>query len=524
MMLKEEETILRQKLKDDYEYYAANCLKIRPKDGKLEPFILNKAQKYIHARVEEQRARTGKVRAIILKSRQQGSSTYIEGRFYWRVTHQKGMRAFILTHEEEATNNLFEMAKRYHEHCPLPVRPSIRTSNAKELIFDAIDSGYKLGTAGNRSVGRSSTIQFLHCSESAFFKHADEHAKGIMQTVPNAPGTEVFIESTANGVGNWYHQQFQLAESGESDYIAIFIPWFWQEEYKKECPLSFLPNEEEIILKEAFILTNEQLAWRRMKIVDLSVNGVDGAKAFNQEYPSTANDAFLISGEDNFISSQLVLAARKAQNVEAYGPLIIGVDPARFGDDRSAIIRRQGRKMYGLETYIKKDTMEITGIVHNIIEREHPAAVCIDVGGLGAGIVDRLLELGHKGIVHAVNAGSKPLDARKYLNKRAEMWGTLKQWLLDEPCSIPDSDELHADLCNVKYKVDSVSRLIIEKKEDMKKRGVRSSDCADSAMLTLAIPDSALNNLNAAKKSEIAKEIMSNYNKVQGLRRAQYKR
>jgi hypothetical protein len=523
-MLKEEETILRQKLKDDYEYYAANCLKIRPKDGKTSSFIMNRAQKYVHSLVEKQLAETGKIRCLTLKGRQQGMSTYIEGRFYWRVTHHKGMRAFILTHEEEATNNLFEMAKRYHEFCPVQVKPTTRTSNAKELIFDAIDSGYKLGTAGNKSVGRSSTIQYLHASEAAFYKHADEHAKGIMQTVPNAPGTEVFIESTANGVGNWFHQQWQLAEAGESEYIAIFVPWFWQDEYKKECPLSFTPDEHEILIKESFNLTNEQLAWRRMKIVELSVNGMDGAKAFNQEYPNTATEAFTLTGEDNYIATDIVLAARKAQNVEAYGPLIIGVDPARFGDDRSAIIRRQGRKASGLETYIKKDTMEITGIVHNIIEREHPAAVCIDVGGLGAGIVDRLNELGHKDIIHAINAGSKPLDAKKYLNKRAEMWGNLKQWLLDEPVSLPDSDELHADLCNVKYKVDSVSRLMIEKKEDMKKRGVRSSDTADSLMLTLAIPESAFNNLNKAKKSEIAKEIMSNYNKVQGLRRAQYKR
>ena len=123
----QEERDLRQKLKDDYNHYASRCLKIRPKDGKLEPFILNKAQKYIHSRVEEQRALTGKVRAIILKGRQQGCSTYIEGRFYWRVTHSKGMRAFILTHEEEATNNLFEMAKRYHDHCHFAVKPKTKT-------------------------------------------------------------------------------------------------------------------------------------------------------------------------------------------------------------------------------------------------------------------------------------------------------------------------------------------------------------------------------------------------------------
>ena len=513
-----EELAIRQKLKDDYQHYSSKCLKIRSKSGEIKSFEMNKAQKYVHEMVERQRGTTGKIRCLVLKGRQLGMSTYIEGRFYWRVTFNRGMRAFILTHEEEATNNLFEMAKRYHEHCPKPVKPSTKTSNAKELIFDGLDSGYKLGTAGNKSVGRSSTIQFLHSSEAAFYKHADEHAKGIMQTVPNEPNTEVFIESTANGVGNWFHQQWQLAESGQSEYIAIFVPWHWQIEYKKVCPVDFKPDDEEIKLKEMFTLTNEQLAWRRMKIVELSVNGMDGAKAFRQEYPFTSEEAFLRSGEDHFIPSELVLTARKAENVEGYGPLIIGVDPARFGDDRSAIIRRQGRKTFGLETYIKKDTMEITGIVHNIILKENPKAVCVDVGGLGAGIVDRLWELGHKGIVHAINAGSKPLDAKKYYNKRAELWATGKQWLEDEPCQLPDSDELHADLCNVKYKVDSNSRLQIEKKVEMKKRGIRSSDTADAWLLTMALSPSALNEHNRTKKSDIAKEMTATYRNIQQIK------
>ena len=123
--------------------------------------------------------------------------------------------------------------------------------------------------------------------------------------------------------------------------------------------------------------------------------------------------------------------ARKAE-LEKYGPLLLGVDPARFGDDRTAIIRRQGRVAYGLETYVKKDTMEIAGIVKTIIDNEKPYRVFVDVGGLGAGVVDRLQELCGRDIIVAVNAGSSPFDARKYLNKRAEMWAMCKEWLLDE--------------------------------------------------------------------------------------------
>jgi hypothetical protein len=481
---------IRLKLKNNFPHYASKCLNIRTKSGKIEQFALNKAQLYVHERVEEQRERTGKVRAIVLKGRQQGCSTYIEGRFYWRVTHRFGVRAFILTHEEEATKNLFEMAERYHEHCPDLVKPATQASNAKELIFGGLDSGYRLGTAGNKSVGRSSTIQFFHGSEVAFWPNAKEHAKGIMQAIPDVPDTEVFLESTANGLGNYFHQQWQMAESGESEFIAIFIPWYWQDEYVKPVPEGFKPTEKEAELKELYGLTDAQLVWRRTKIVDLSVSGIDGEKAFMQEYPCTATEAFQTTGEDCFISPDLVMRARKGVAPEN-GPLVVGVDPARFGDDRTSIIRRRNRLAFKLQSYSKKDTMEVVGLVHMIIKDEKPTKVFVDVGGLGAGVVDRLREMGYEDIIVAVNSGSVPLNAGRYVNKRAEMWGVMKEWLGEEPVQIPDSDSLHADLCAPSYKFDSVTRLVLEKVEDIKKRGLRSPDEGTALALTFAFPVSS---------------------------------
>jgi hypothetical protein len=143
------ERAVRQRLKADFPHYAAKCLKIIPKDGAIAPLVLNTAQRYLHGRIEAQLARTGRVRAIILKGRQQGCSTYVEARFYWRLSHAFGAHAYILTHEDAATRNLFDMAKRYHQHCPVLVKPSIRASNEKALIFDHLDSGYHVGTAGS---------------------------------------------------------------------------------------------------------------------------------------------------------------------------------------------------------------------------------------------------------------------------------------------------------------------------------------------------------------------------------------
>ena len=473
------EKAIRQRLKDDFVHYASKCLRIRTKSGSIETFALNKAQLYIHEQLEKQKGETGKVRALILKGRQQGVSTLIGGRFYHKVSHHFGMQAFILTHALDATQNLYKMAQRYYENTPAPVKPQVTTSNSKELIFGVLDSGYKLGTAENKAVGRSSTIQLLHASEVAFWNNAAEHAKGIMQAVPSAPGTEIIMESTANGVGNFFHQQWQQAEAGQSDYIAIFVPWFWQTEYTREVEDDFSVTAEEQDLINQYGLTLGQIAWRRLKITEFSVNGMDGKKAFLQEYPCTSVDAFQTTGEDTYISSDIVMRARKAE-AEKYGKLVIGVDPARFGDDRTAIIRRQGRVAFGLETYIKKDTMEVVGIVNTIIQNENPFKVFVDVGGLGAGVVDRLKELCHRDIIVAVNAGSTALDSRKYYNKRAEMWGLYKQWLLDEPCQIPDNNELHADSCGIRYKIDSNSRLVMEQKADMKKRGIRSSDTSDA--------------------------------------------
>jgi hypothetical protein len=503
----DKEINIRQKLKNDFPHYASKCLKIRSKSGEITPFIFNKVQDYIHKKLEQQKGETSKVRALILKGRQEGCSTYVGGRFFHKVSHNFGIQAFILTHSLDATNNLFKMAQRYYENCPELVRPQVSTNNSKELIFGLLDSGYKVGTAENKLVGRSSTIQLFHGSEVAFWANAAEHAKGIMQAVPDMPGTEIILESTANGVGNYFHQMWQSAEAGLSDFIAIFAPWFWQDEYQRAVFQDFTLTSEEQELQETYELTKEQIAWRRAKIVDLSINGQDGTKAFFQEYPCNPNEAFQITGEDTLIHSELVMRCRKSK-ADRYGALVVGVDPARFGDDRTSIIRRQGRVAFGLESYTKKDTMEVTGIVSRIIEDEKPFKVFIDVGGLGAGIVDRLNELGYRDIIVSVNAGSSPLNVKKYKNKRAEMWGLCLEWMSEEPCQIPDDDALHADLCGVKYTYSSNSQLTIETKEGMKKRGIRSPDCAEALIQTFAYPAIALSEI-ATKNKQIAAKIMS---------------
>lgn len=476
-----------RRLSTDFEVYAATALRIRTKEGGIAPLTLNQAQQHIHRRLEAQIQRTGKVRALVLKGRQQGCSTYVEGRFFWRAAWNSGKRVFILTHEDAASANLFEMAQRYLEHLPKELRPSVESQNAKELTFKALDSGYKVGTAGNKAVGRSATVQYFHGSEVAFWPNADQHAAGVIQTVADLPGTEIILESTANGVGNYFHTQWQKAERGESDFEPIFVPWFWQSEYRKPVPADFVPTAEENEYAEAYGLDTAQLVWRRSKIADLSVSGGDGSWRFRQEYPANPTEAFQSSGDETLIKPEQIVKARKDRDARESGPLLIGVDPARFGDDRTSIIRRRGRVAFNLESHRGKDTMEVAGLVVKMIRDEKPARVFVDVGGLGAGVVDRLRELGYADKIEAVNFGEKALDADKYANKRAECWGLMAKWVGETPVRIPDTDTLHSDLTAPKYKYDSNSRLVIEKKEDIKKRGLASPDEADALALTFAV-------------------------------------
>jgi len=473
----------RKVLADRFDLYAATCLRIRPKRGDIQPMSLNRVQKHLHEIAQKQLKTKGKVRIIILKGRQQGCSTYVEGRLFWKVQHRRGVRAFILTHHADATGNLFNMARRFAGHLPPPMCPIIGTSSLKELRFDALDSGYRVGTAGTEGVGRSDTIQLFHGSEVAFWPHADAHAAGALQAVPNEPGTEVWLESTANGMGNFFHQQWQLAESGRSGYEPVFIPWYWSDEYQIPIPDNFRIEPEEDDLAELFQLTPGQLQWRRLKIAEL------GEAKFQQEYPFTPVEAFQASGADAYIKPILVMRARRTRMTEEFGQLVIGVDPARFGDDHTAIICRRGRRLFGKQKFHGLDTMEIVGRLTMLIDELQPIKVFIDVGGLGAGVYDRLRELDYHRVVMPVNFGSAASDQNRYYNKRAEMWGRLKDWLADPAgVEVPDDDELHADITGPLYKYDSMQRVKLESKEDMRKRGLRSPDVGDAAALTFAYP------------------------------------
>lgn len=491
MSLSDRERAIRQKLKDEFPHFAERCLHIKPKSGGAPiPLLLNRAQRYVHDRLEEQRAKTGRVRALLLKARQQGFSTYVAGRFYWKAIHRRGCQVFILTHEQDATDNLFGMVDRYHEHNHPLLKPSTGASNAKELRFDQLDSGYSVGTAGSKAVGRSKTVQLFHGSEVAFWPNAATHFAGVVQAIPDLPETEIVLESTANGVGGEFHERWQQAEAGIGDYQAIFVPWYWSDEYQRRPEPDFRLTDEEREHAAQFDLSNAQMCWRRAKIAELKDEVL-----FKQEYPATAAEAFQMSGHDSFIKPELVMAARK-NRCEARGPLILGVDPARFGGDRFSVAFRCGRRVKEVRYRTDLDVVSGAGWIKTLIDNEKPEKVFIDVGGLGVGIYDIIRGWGMKyeAVVQAVNFGSPPitlagLENGGPKNRRAEMWQGSRDWLAQPGgVQIPDEDGLQADACGPKYRHDDLGRLLLESKEEMRKRGLRSPDGWDAVALTFAEP------------------------------------
>jgi hypothetical protein len=860
--MSEVDGVLRR-FRQDFTYYAPRALKIKTKSGEIKPFNLNDAQQYAHNRLESQLSETGKIRALVLKGRQQGVSTYIQGRFYWRTSTRSGKRAFILTHELAATKNLFDMAQRFHKHCPSVLRPHTQYSNANELYFDRTDSGYSVATAGSRDTGRSATAQLMHgclspdtivvtpsgsprrmgdfavgdsvrthtgkiasiafisskkasvkvvrlqgssapvvataehkfwtpngmlelgslsvgdtigypvetiasqdvswpyrldygrvagrggagsvgpdtlhatrelglvlglylaegsvirqskapcrpaavqftvherevkrtldwlsalgpcwrsppsieirpgtkavkvivysrsfaefvlarcgeldekamprewrlneefarglvigyfsgdgggestrftrvvrapstrgaisfgmrdalaslgygwasisyrdgavrngrnekpqwtvsvyssgadrlftemgrechprqrnqpvkmqisggyawlpilsiedggerevmdfevdhpdhsyciwqCassnSERAFWPNAADHLAGIGQTVPDSDGTEVIHETTANGIANEFYGAWQEAVKGRGQYRAIFIPWFWQREYRVSLDryrsitgsdLDLSSKDEQY--QKTFGLDLEQMAWRSFKIID----DFKGDKSlFDQEYPASPELAFTRSSGRACIDVGLVVVARKTV-LPPSGVRVMGVDPAEYGDDDTHFSMREGRCISREHRETGKlDVMQVAGIAKVKALEWKAQVVNVDATGIGAGVWARLKELIEPlGIpVNRVMLGEGAHDKTRFRNRRNELAWAMKEWFEEGPVQIPDDDAYCAELTAPEYDYEGSNRMFrLESKEHMRLvRKIPSPDAFDSTMLTFA--------------------------------------
>ena len=281
--------------------------------------------------------------------------------------------------------------------------------------------------------------------------------------------------------------------SGIDDSIWSVAAGFFTENTPNRFWLCFSnPRRNSGYFYECF---NSKRDFWRNKIVDArSVEGTDKAvyQQIIDEYGPDSSAAhvevygqFPNASDDQFIGNALVDEAMERPLIaDQSAPIVVGVDPARFGADATVIAIRQGRDVIGIKRYRGDDTMEVVGRVIDVIEEYKPALVVIDEGGLGAGVVDRLKEQRYK--VRGVNFGNKSTKPMMYGNKRAEMWGAMKDWLKD--ASIPKDRYLKSDLIGPMMKPDSKGTIFLESKKDMKSRGLASPDAADAIAITFAFP------------------------------------
>lgn len=490
-----------QMAKNHHPFFCRQFLKISNKDGEQIPFGLNEIQLDFVNKLNKWNGKYKKI--IVLKGRQFGMSTLIESIFFRKTIFNKDKKTLVIAHKQDSTNTLFEMTKYFYNNLPdfLKMVFPLEKSNAKELVFKDTNSSFKITTAGSPDKARSQKNNYLHCSEVAFWEQPDKLIPALEETVGKGTGNIMILESTANGY-NYFRDEFEkgLTDDIESPVKSIFYGWDRHSEYtipinseiyktRKEFTETYTP--EEIELAKTFKLTCEQINWRRYKI-KLTYAGRE--QLFKQEYPLCWQEAFLSPavGITPLIEIEKIIQARKNNlNPSEFAPVIVGVDPARQGNDRTVITIRKGRKILTIYTLKDKTAPEIEGfIIHTIINSTfNPDAIFIDAG-YGLDIVDHIRELGYKK-VKAIFFNAKPTDENRYVNKRSEMHDQVRNWFYQEGgVDIKDNDEICNEYSIIPdLKINSQGRLYMPPKEEIKELNLnKSPDYFDSLALTFAEP------------------------------------
>jgi len=291
--------------------YIQEKLFIKTKDARLIKLQLNSPQRKIYNVIQDLKSQGKPVRLIVLKARQEGVSTLTEALIFEDASRRPNRNSMIVAHDTDGSDHIFGMSQLMYNSLPESERPATRYSNRKELDFAApLNSKIQVdvaGSTGNSAVGRSFTIQNFHASEVAFWADAKTVMMGAKQAIPDHADTMVILESTANGVGGYFYEEYFRAKEGKSDFIAIFLPWFEMPEYSRPLEMSetafiAMLDDEEKALQQRFNLSLEQLNWRRWAIENKCDGDID---TFKQEYPSSDIEAFIVSGRPVFNAKKL---------------------------------------------------------------------------------------------------------------------------------------------------------------------------------------------------------------------------
>jgi len=401
-------------------------LSIRTKQQTVEVLKPNWAQSQVLDAVNAQYSQRKPVRVIVLKARQLGISTISEAlMFAWVVLHEHTY-GLVIAHEIDASEYLLNMTKLYWETFPFKDLYTTKYVSRKELAWEETGSSIRIATAKNMRAGRSRTINAMHGSEIAFWDRPDEMMLGLRQTIPNMPQSMIILESTANGVGNWFYDTWQNAVSGDNDYQPLFFPWWEHPEYTasaanlKQETLSSL-NEDERVLKRVGV-DDDHLVWRRWAIRNLADSNIE---RFMQEYPSTPEEAFIASGTNVFPVENLKMVYepkngvkgflqrrgnyvefipdrsgsltifRKPSSDTSWGKYFVGADPTHttMGDNACAqVINRRTYEQVAIWNG-KIDPMTFAEELAKLGAFYNHATISTEVEGPGYATIGRLVEI-----------------------------------------------------------------------------------------------------------------------------------
>lgn len=471
-----------------YPAFAHDCLKIALEQGGVGPFMFNSTQWDLHRQLEQQLSNFGRVRAIILKPRREGLSTYIGGRFYHKTIFGDGLRTRVTAHLDASTKALFKMVQLYQRYMPDDLRPATKEDSANSLSFPINLGSYALSTARSAEAGRGDLAHLYHGSEVAYWRNAEDVVSASTETVGDEPGTEIVFESTG-APGTYFEELWERAVEG-GDFLPIFYPWYKSERNERSAEgLILLPEEKELIRLYPG-MTVENISFRRHKLL------LSSEQKFRREYPATPADAFTADGNLAFISPEIVqeAVARVAPTPDT-APRILGVDPSQTMDgDPCGMCLRQGSEVHKLALFNRDTVQERADVVRRYALDNEVDFIFIDQGGSGKEIYDFLVQWGmSRGMIYLVPFGAKASNRELYPNKRVEMYTLARAWLSDEG-SIPNDQQFRNELSLTKQIINNNGQEVLESKRDMRK----SPNLADAFALTFAFPVTKRNKNNGA--------------------------
>lgn len=279
------------------------------------PLIPNQPQRRFLKLFRELQSQKIPIRIVILKCRQWGGTTIVDAIMYALTSQRPNVNSMILSDDRAGASYILDMSQNFHHslvsHFPHLAEP-VKRSNKIELAFEYTKSNIFIDSAENRDAGQKYTLHNLHCSEVAKFHYTDELFKGLLPAVSKSPGSFVVLESTANGVGDYFYKIVKQAESRSGEWVLFFVSWMEYEEYtrpfannaEKQRLIDTLDDEERMLLALTYPTidgpktpTYEQLNWRRWIIANEMHGDLD---SFHEMYPSTVDEAFLVSGRPRF--------------------------------------------------------------------------------------------------------------------------------------------------------------------------------------------------------------------------------